>query len=124
VALCAHGGSGGSELFCSAACPATQPDCVLARLLHRFRPLRLRALCRRKKEKEQPMRSIEFHTYLLPSAAGDGSTQPSRRKLTRWQAVAWPGATRVDDSREVRQCPESPEERVELGFHAPAGKTH
>ena len=66
------------------------------------------------------MRSIEFHTYLLPSTAGDGTYQPSRRKLTHWQARAWPGATRVDDSREVRQCPESPEERVELGFHAPA----
>ena len=28
------------------------------------------------------MRSIEFHTYLLPSTAGDGTYQPSRRKLT------------------------------------------
>ena len=70
------------------------------------------------------MRSIEFHTYLLPSRAGDGSLQPSSRKLTHWQALAWPGATRVDASREVRQCPESAEERVELGFHAPAGKSH
>lgn len=79
----------------------------------------------RKKEKEQLMRSIEFHTYLLPSAAGDGSFQPSSRKLTRWQALAWPGATRVDGSREVRQCPESAEERVELGFHTPfGGKGH
>ena len=41
------------------------------------------------------MRSIEFHTYLLPSTAGDGTYQPSRRKLTHWQALAWPGATRV-----------------------------
>jgi len=65
------------------------------------------------------MRSIEFHTYLLPSAAGDGTYQPSSRKLTRWQAIAWPGATRVDSSREVRQCPESAEERAALGFNTP-----
>ena len=65
------------------------------------------------------MRSIEFHTYLLPSAAGDGSYQPSRCKLTQWQAIAWPGATRIDSSLEVRQCPESAEEREALGFHAP-----
>ena len=65
------------------------------------------------------MRSIEFHTYLLPSAAGDGSYQPSSRKLTSWQAIAWPGATRIESSREVRQCPESAEEREALGFHVP-----
>jgi hypothetical protein len=65
------------------------------------------------------MRSIEFHTYLLPSTAGDGSYQPSRRKLTKWQAIAWPGATRVEGSREVRQCPESVAEREALGFQAP-----
>jgi hypothetical protein len=65
------------------------------------------------------MRSIEFHTYLLPSAAGDGSYRPSSRKLTSWQAIAWPGATRIDSSREVRQCPESAEEREALGFNAP-----
>jgi hypothetical protein len=75
---------------------------------------------RRRQEQEQSMRSIEFHTYLLPSPSGDGTFQPSRRKLTHWQARAWPGATRVDNSLEVRQCPESPEERVALGFHAPA----
>ena len=67
------------------------------------------------------MRSIEFHTYLLPSAAGDGNYYPSSRKLTHWQALAWPGATRVDSSREVRQCPESAEEREAMGFNtAPA----
>lgn len=67
------------------------------------------------------MRSIEFHTYLLPSAAGDGNYHPSSRKLTHWQALAWPGATRVDSSREVRQCPESAEERAAMGFNtAPA----
>ena len=65
------------------------------------------------------MRSIEFHTYLLPSAAGDGTYQLSSRKLTQWQAIAWPGATRVESSREVRQCPESAEERAALGFSAP-----
>jgi len=37
------------------------------------------------------MRSIVFHTYLLPSANGDGTYQPSSRKLTHWQAIAWPG---------------------------------
>lgn len=42
----------------------------------------------------------------------------------RWQAIAWLGATRVDDSREVRQCPESAEECAELGFHVSAGKSH
>jgi hypothetical protein len=68
------------------------------------------------------MRSIEFHTYLLPSAAGDGTFQPSSRKLTAWQAIAWPGATRVEGSREVRQCPETAEERTELGFTAPPVK--
>jgi hypothetical protein len=68
------------------------------------------------------MRSIEFHTYLLPSAAGDGTFQPSSRKLTHWQAIAWPGATRVEGSREVRQCPESAEEREALGFNAPPAK--
>jgi len=65
------------------------------------------------------MRSIEFHTYLLPSSAGDGTYLPSGRKLTHWQAIAWPGAARVEGSREVRQCPESAEERLELGFDAP-----
>jgi hypothetical protein len=64
------------------------------------------------------MRSIEFHTYLLPSTADDGTYRPSSRKLTHWQAIAYPGATRVDSSREVRQCPESPEEREALGFDA------
>ena len=68
------------------------------------------------------MRSIEFFTYLLPSAAGDGTYQPSSRKLTHWQAIAWPGATRVEGSREVRQCPESAEERAALGFNAPPVK--
>jgi len=63
------------------------------------------------------MRSIEFFTYLLPSAAGHGA--PSSRQLTHWQAIAWPDATRVEGSREVRQCPESAEERLELGFDAP-----
>jgi hypothetical protein len=62
------------------------------------------------------MRSIEFFTYLLPSAAGT----PSSRKLTQWQAIAWPGAMRVEGSREVRVCPESAEEREALGFNAPA----
>jgi len=70
------------------------------------------------------MRSVEFHTYLLPSTAGDGSFHPSRCKLTHWQAVAWPGATRVEGSLEVRQCPESAEERVALGFDAPAPMSH
>ena len=64
------------------------------------------------------MRSIEFFTYLLPSVAGDGDYQPSSRKLTPWQAIAWPGAARVEGSREVRQCPESSEEREALGFNA------
>jgi hypothetical protein len=68
------------------------------------------------------MRSIEFHTYLLPSAAGDGTFQPSSRKLTHWQAIAWPGAMRVEGSREVRQCPESAEEREALGFNVPPVK--
>lgn len=65
------------------------------------------------------MRSIEFFTYLLPSAAGDGDYQPSTRKLTHWQAIAWPGAMRVEGTREVRECPESAEERAALGFNTP-----
>ncbi len=65
------------------------------------------------------MRSIEFFTYLLPTAAGSDSAQPLSRKLTRWQAVAWPGATPVEGSREVRVCPESAEERQALGFDTP-----
>ena len=68
------------------------------------------------------MRSIEFFTYLLPTDAGDGEVRPSSRKLTPWQAIAWPGAARVEGSREVRQCPESTEERVALGFDAPPPK--
>jgi len=64
------------------------------------------------------MRSIEFFTYLLPSAAGT----PSCRKLTQWQAVAWPGAVLVEGTREVRECPESAEEREALGFNAPQVK--
>ena len=66
------------------------------------------------------MRSIEFHTYLLPSAAGDGTYQLSSRKLTHWQAIAFPGATRIESSREVRQCPESAEDRAALGFNGSA----
>jgi len=60
------------------------------------------------------MRSIEFFTYLLPGAAGTSQS----RKLTHWQAIAWPDATRVEGSREVRVCPESAEERQALGFEA------
>jgi hypothetical protein len=61
------------------------------------------------------MRSIEFFTYLLPNDQNDGKPRPSRFKLTRWQALAWPGATCVEDSRELRMCPESPAERQLLG---------
>lgn len=61
------------------------------------------------------MRSVEFFTYLLPSDRADGEPQPSRFKLTSWQAVAFPGATCVENSREVRMCPESPAERELLG---------
>jgi hypothetical protein len=61
------------------------------------------------------MRSIEFFTYLLPNERDDGALRPSRSKLTRWQAVAYPGATCVEGSREVRMCPESPAERELLG---------
>jgi hypothetical protein len=62
-----------------------------------------------------PMRSIEFFTYLLPDQQSDGQPRPSRFKLTRWQAVAWPGATCVEESRELRMCPESAAERQLLG---------
>jgi hypothetical protein len=62
------------------------------------------------------MRSVEFYTYLLPSDRAGGQPQPSRFKLTSWQAVAFPGATCVEDSREVRMCPESPAERALLGI--------
>jgi len=62
------------------------------------------------------MRSVEFFTYLLPSDRTGGEPQPSRFKLTPWQAMAFPGATRLDDSREVRMCPESPAERALLGM--------
>jgi len=62
------------------------------------------------------MRSIEFFTYLLPSEQAGGKPRPSRLKLTRWQAVAWPGATCVEGSRELRMCPESPAERQLLGI--------
>ena len=68
------------------------------------------------------MRSIEFFTYLLPTDAGDGEVRPSSRKLTPWQAIAWPGALCVESSREVRQCPESAEEREALGFNTPLAK--
>jgi len=61
------------------------------------------------------MRSIEFFTYLLPNDQAGGKPRPSRLKLTRWQAVAWPGATCLEDSRELRMCPESPAERQLLG---------
>jgi hypothetical protein len=62
------------------------------------------------------MRSVEFFTYLLPSDRAGGQPQPSRFKLTSWQAVAYPGATCVETSREVRLCPESPDERALLGI--------
>ncbi len=61
------------------------------------------------------MRSIEFFTYLLPNQKDGGKPQPSRFKITRWQAVAWPGATCIEESRELRICPESPAERQLLG---------
>jgi len=62
------------------------------------------------------MRSVEFFTYLLPSARAGGEPEPSRFKLTAWQAKAFPGATCVKGSREVRMCPESPDERALLGI--------
>jgi hypothetical protein len=65
---------------------------------------------------EATMRAVEFFTYLLPSAHGDGAYLPSPRKLTWWQAIAYPGALPVAASREVRQCPESAAERRLLGF--------
>lgn len=61
------------------------------------------------------MRSVEFFTYLLPSDRAGGHLQPSRFKLTPWQAIAFPGATRIEGSREVRMCPESAAERELLG---------
>jgi hypothetical protein len=61
------------------------------------------------------MRSIEFFTYMLPNERAGGELQPSRFKLTRWQAVAYPGARCIEDSREVRICPESADERRLLG---------
>lgn len=61
------------------------------------------------------MRSVEFFTYVLPTGPGRES-QPARRKLTSWQAIAYPGATCVEGSREVRMCPESPAERELLGI--------
>lgn len=61
------------------------------------------------------MRSVEFFTYLLPSDRAGGEPRPSRSKLTAWQAVAYPGAKRIDASREVRMVPESPAERTLLG---------
>jgi hypothetical protein len=64
----------------------------------------------------QTMRSVEFFTYMFPSAKGDGTYLLSRRKLTSWQAIAYPGATPVEGSREVRQCPETADERRALGF--------
>jgi hypothetical protein len=64
------------------------------------------------------MRSVEFFTYLLPSDNAGGKPQPSRIKMTPWQAKAFPGATRLEDSREVRMCPESPAERALLGMPA------
>lgn len=57
------------------------------------------------------MRSIEFFTYLLPDSHAGGELRPSRTKITRWQAVVWPGAQCLEESRELRWCPESPEER-------------
>lgn len=62
------------------------------------------------------MRSIEFFTYLLPSKDDRGELRPSRSKMTRWQAVGFPGARCIEDSREVRLCPESPSERAQLGM--------
>jgi hypothetical protein len=61
------------------------------------------------------MRSIEFFTYMLPNEQGGGEPKPSRYKLTRWQAVGFPGARCVEDTREVRMCPESADERRLLG---------
>ena len=61
------------------------------------------------------MRSVEFFTYLLPSDQTNANPRLLRSKITRWQALAWPGATCVEDSRELRMCPESPAERQLLG---------
>ena len=61
------------------------------------------------------MRSVEFYTYVLPPSR-DGDPQPARVKLTSWQAIAYPGATCIEGSREVRMCPESAAERELLGI--------
>jgi hypothetical protein len=47
------------------------------------------------------MSPVEYFTWLVPSV-GSGPPQPSRFKMTREQASAYPGAVCLEHSREIR----------------------
>jgi hypothetical protein len=47
------------------------------------------------------MHPVEYFTWLVPSG-GSGPPQPSRFKMTRAQASAYPGAICLEHSREIR----------------------
>jgi hypothetical protein len=61
------------------------------------------------------MRPIEFYTWLLPAKEAGAMPTESRYKLTREQAAAYPGATCIESSREVRMVADSEAARYALG---------
>ena len=67
------------------------------------------------------MLPVEYFTWMLPIDGGTES-QPSRFKLTREQAAAYPGAVCVDSSREMRMQPAASAHTGPLRVVAPLPK--
>jgi hypothetical protein len=63
------------------------------------------------------MRPVEFFTWMLPVDGSGGPPSESRYKMTREQAVAYPGAMCLESTREVRMVADDEAERHALGPH-------
>ena len=71
------------------------------------------------------MHPVEYFTWLLQTDLC-GAARPSRFKMTREQASAYPGAVCLEDSREVRMQPDAtlerpPFVRSKVVAHLPTG---
>ena len=59
------------------------------------------------------MKSVEYYLWMLPPDPWRRKPSPSTYKMDRETAEKrYPGATPILSSREVRNCPETPEEAL------------